>query len=87
VQLGLAQRHSRPPTLTSAYRELAADPMMGLLTKILPAVKARPVTPDWTTISIEMQQQIFAAYSTGDTEPQVAVTALQDFLGATVKGG
>jgi multiple sugar transport system substrate-binding protein len=87
VQLRLAQRHSRPPTLTSAYRELAADPMMGLLTKILPTVKARPVTPDWNTISIEMQQQIFAAYSTGDTKPHMAVTALQDFLGATVKGG
>ncbi|HET9254826.1 MAG TPA: ABC transporter substrate-binding protein, partial [Pseudonocardiaceae bacterium] len=86
VQLGLAQRHSRPPTLASAYDDLADDRMMRLLKKVLPTVKARPVTPDWNTISIEMQQQIFAAY-TGETEPKAAVRTLQDFLGATAMGG
>jgi hypothetical protein len=32
-----------------------------------------------------MQQQIFAVY-TGDSDPKAAVTALRDFLIATVKG-
>jgi multiple sugar transport system substrate-binding protein len=85
VQLGLAQQHSRPPTLKVAYHDLAADPMMALLAKVLPTAKPRPATPEWDTISAEMQQQIFAAY-TGNQDPEVAVAALRSFLDATVTG-
>ncbi|MGH3867374.1 MAG: ABC transporter substrate-binding protein [Pseudonocardiaceae bacterium] len=85
VQLGLARQHSRPPTLKVAYHELAADPMVTLLAKVLPTAKPRPATPEWATISAEMQQQIFAAY-TGDRDPEVAVDAVRSFLHATVTG-
>jgi multiple sugar transport system substrate-binding protein len=85
VQLGLARQHSRPPTLKVAYHELAADPMVTLLARVLPTAKPRPATPEWATISAEMQQQIFAAY-TGDRDPEVAVDAVRSFLHATVTG-
>lgn len=85
VQLGLARQHSRPPTLKVAYHDLTTDPMVALLAKVLPAAKARPATPEWATISTEMQQQIFAAY-TGDQDPEVAVDAVRSFLDATVTG-
>jgi multiple sugar transport system substrate-binding protein len=85
VQLGLAQRHSLAPTLQVAYRDLAADPMVALLAKVLPSAKPRPATPEWATISAEMQQQIFAAY-TGNQDPETAVEALRNFLDATVRG-
>ena len=79
VQLGQAQRHSLAPSLRAVYRDLGADPMMELLAKVLPTAKSRPATPEWATISAEMQQQIFAAY-TGDQDPRAAVQALRSFL-------
>jgi trehalose/maltose transport system substrate-binding protein len=69
VQRQLVQQYSRAPTLKAAYRDLAADPMMALLTRVLPTAKPRPATPEWATISAEMQRQIFGAY-TGDREPR-----------------
>jgi multiple sugar transport system substrate-binding protein len=85
MQLGLAQRHSMAPTLQVAYHDLAADPMVALLAKVLPTAKPRPATPEWNTISAEMQQQIFAAY-TGSQDPEAAVAVLRSFLDATVTG-
>jgi multiple sugar transport system substrate-binding protein len=85
VQLGLARQHSRPPTLKVAYHDLTADPMVSLLAKVLPAAKSRPATPEWATISAEMQQQVFAVY-TGDRDPEVAVDAVRSFFDATVTG-
>jgi multiple sugar transport system substrate-binding protein len=84
VQLALAQRHSMAPTLKTAYRDLAADPMMVVLAQVLPTAKPRPATVEWFSISAEMQQQIFAAY-TGSREPKTAVEALRNFLVATVE--
>ncbi|MGH3696091.1 MAG: ABC transporter substrate-binding protein [Pseudonocardiaceae bacterium] len=84
IQLGQARRHSLAPTLRTAYHDLAADPMTALLAKVLPTARPRPSTPEWATISAEMQQQIFAAY-TGDRDPRAAVEALRDFLVATAK--
>lgn len=86
VQRGLAQRHSLAPTLRVAYHDLAADPMVALLAKVLPNAKPRPATPEWAAISAEMQRQIFAAY-TGNQDPEVAVEALRNFLIAIVRGG
>jgi multiple sugar transport system substrate-binding protein len=83
MQRSLAQRHSVPPTMAAAYHDLASDPMMALLAKVLPTAKPRPATPEWATVVAEMQQQIFAAY-TGIRDPKVAVEALRRFLVATI---
>jgi ABC-type glycerol-3-phosphate transport system substrate-binding protein len=85
VQLGLAQRHSLAPTLKAAYPDPAGDLMLSLLDRVLPMAKPRSATPEWFTISTEMQQQIFGAY-TGSREPKAAVEALRKFLVATVEG-
>lgn len=87
MQLALAQRHSRAPTMAAVYDDvdLASDPMMTLLAKVLPTAKPRPTTPEWAAVSAEMQQQIFAAY-TGIREPKVAVEELRKILVATVTG-
>jgi multiple sugar transport system substrate-binding protein len=86
TQRELAQQHSLAPTLNAAYHDLAADPLMALLIKVLPTAKPRPVTPEWATISAEMQRQIFAAY-TGTRPPKSAVEDLRSFLLAIVNGG
>lgn len=86
VQRGLAERHSMAPTLKAAYTELAGDPLIALLADVLPTARPRPATPEWNTISEEMQQQIYAAY-TGDREPEAAVGALREFLVATIEDG
>ncbi len=82
MQLMLARRHSLAPTMAAAYQDLAGDPMMALLATVLPTAKPRPATPEWATVTAEMQQQIFAAY-TGIREPKLAVEALRRFLVAT----
>lgn len=86
MQLALAQRHSLAPTMAAVYHDVAGDPMMALLAKVLPTARLRPATPEWATVSTEMQQQVFAAY-TGVREPKEAVEALRRFLVATVTGG
>jgi len=86
VQRRLAQRHSLAPALKAAYHELAADPMVALLARVLPTAKPRPVIPQWATISAEMQRQVFAAY-TGAREPKIAAEELRAFLIAIINGG
>lgn len=86
VQLALAKRHSLAPTLKAAYHDVADDPLLALLARVLPTAKPRPATPEWATISAELQQRIFAAY-TGEREPTTAaVDELRNFLVATVEG-
>ncbi len=87
MQRRLAQQHSLAPTMAAVYSDpdLARDPMIALLAKVLPTAKPRPATPEWATVSAEMQQQIFAAY-TGIREPEVVAKALHRFLVATVTG-
>ncbi len=85
MQLSLARRHSLAPTMAAAYQDVGSDPMMALLATVLPTAKPRPATPEWTTISAEMQQQIFAAY-TGIREPKAAVEAVRRYLVATIAG-
>jgi multiple sugar transport system substrate-binding protein len=84
VQQAFQRQSVAPPTMTAVYRDLAADPLIALLTEVLPTARPRPATTQWATISAEMQQQIFAAY-TGATDPKVAVDALRNFLIATVE--
>jgi multiple sugar transport system substrate-binding protein len=85
VQRGLAQPYSKAPAMAAVYQDLAGDPMMALLAKVLPTAKPRPAVPEWAAITAEMQRQIFAAY-TGAREPKPAVEALRNFLVATVAG-
>ena len=83
VQRELAEQHSLAPTLKATYADLSGDPLVDLLATVLPTAKPRPAIPEWTTISEEMQQQIFAAY-TGDPDPAPEIDALLDFLDATI---
>lgn len=84
VQRELAERYSNAPTLQATYDDLSGDPLMDLLATVLPTAKPRPAVPEWATISAEMQQQIFAAY-TGDPDPAPEIDALRDFLDATIR--
>ena len=84
VQRELVEQHSTAPTLKATYDDLKGDPLVDLLAAVLPTAKPRPAVPEWTTISEEMQQQIFAAY-TGDPDPAPEIDALRDFLDATLQ--
>ncbi|HEX2297027.1 MAG TPA: extracellular solute-binding protein, partial [Pseudonocardiaceae bacterium] len=75
---------SYAPTLRETYTEMKGDPLIDLLGTLLPESKPRPADPEWTTISEEIQQQIFAAY-TGDEDPGPEIDALRAFLAATAE--
>lgn len=76
-------RNARPPTLRSVYAELSGDPVMKLLGEVLPAANPRPPVPQWSAISDELQQQVFAAY-TGQKDTGRAVDEIRGFLERTV---
>jgi multiple sugar transport system substrate-binding protein len=80
VQELLGGKFSLAPTMASAYRELANDPMMDLLSQVLPDAKPRPPTPYWASISDEIQQQVFPAYATDRPAHKDAVEAIRAFL-------
>ncbi len=82
VQRELVEQYSLAPTLRASYEDPSGDPLVDLLAAVLPTAKARPAVPEWTTISEEMQQQIFAAY-TGDNELAPEIDALRNFIDAT----
>jgi multiple sugar transport system substrate-binding protein len=52
---------------------------MALLAEVLPHAKPRPPTPNWASISDEIQQQVFPAYTTDRPAPK-AVEAIRAFL-------
>jgi multiple sugar transport system substrate-binding protein len=72
-----------PPTLEATYDELADDPVMSLLGEVLPESRPRPPAPNYNSISVEMQQNIFPAYN-GDQDPQAAIDAIRDYLEGTL---
>lgn len=92
VQELLGGKFSRAPTMASAYPEVpslpvatdaqpaANDPVMPLLAQVLPHAKPRPPTPNWASISDEIQQQVFPAYTTDRPAPKDAVKAIRAFL-------
>lgn len=88
VQEILATEYFLAPTLRQTYADLTAErgryPLLELLDTVLETARPRPATPQWTTISEEMQQQIFAAY-TGDDKPPLNVEELRKFIVATVQ--
>ncbi|MGH8907870.1 MAG: ABC transporter substrate-binding protein [Egibacteraceae bacterium] len=75
--------YSVPPTLASVYQDLAADPVMAQLRRILPDAKPRPPAPNWNAISEEIQRQVFPAYN-GQRDPGEAIAAIRAFLEATL---
>ncbi|MGH8884845.1 MAG: ABC transporter substrate-binding protein [Egibacteraceae bacterium] len=82
VQRNLGRR-SGAPAMASVYDDLAGDPVMALLGRILPDAKPRPPVPEWSAISKKIQQQIFPAYN-GQRDPRAAVAAIRAFLETTV---
>ncbi|MGH8901742.1 MAG: ABC transporter substrate-binding protein [Egibacteraceae bacterium] len=79
-------RHWEPPTMASVYGEMADDPMMAQLAKVLSDAKPRPPVPEWSAISEEIQRQVFPAYN-GQRDPKEAVEAVRAFLESTVNEG
>lgn len=75
----LAEIGSVPPTMASIYDELADDPVMSLLGEVLEDARARPPSPAWPDISVEMQRAIFGAYN-GEIDPAQAAQAIYDVL-------
>jgi len=84
VQRLLAQRHSLAPTLRSIYDELASDPMIKLLRDTLPYARPRPPSPQWSGVSEEIQQQVFAAY-TGTQDTVQTINDLRSVLSSTTE--
>lgn len=84
VQRGLAQRWSSAPTAAATYDELATDPVIALLKRVLPGARTRPVTAEWSEISEDIQQQVVAG-TLGTTDPPSAVAALHRLIDATVE--
>jgi multiple sugar transport system substrate-binding protein len=84
VQRMMATRASLPPVSTAVYEELQDDPVMALLSEILPESKPRPPAPTWNTISVEMQNEFFPAYN-GDADPADAANTVADAFNESVE--
>ena len=82
VQRELSEKHSLAPTLKATYDDLRGDPLTDLLAAVLPTAKPLPAIPEWATISEEMQQKIFTAY-TGDSNVTEEINDLRRFLAST----
>jgi len=65
---------------------LVSDDVMKILGSLVPKARARPAAPAWSVISDEIQQQVYAAY-TGQRTPELAVTAIREFLQRLVAAG
>lgn len=72
--------HGSAPTMASAYKDLADDPLMKLLAEVLPHAKPRPPAPNWAAISDEVQQQVFPVYTAGPGKADEAIRAIRAFL-------
>ncbi len=85
VQTMLATEASLPPTMASVYDDpaLAGDPVMALLGDVLGDARARPPSPAWNEISVEMQNNLFPAYN-GDADINTAVENVRTFLEGTI---
>lgn len=78
VQTLLGER-SLPPVLESAYEALSDDPVMAQLAEILPEARPRPPAPSWSSISEDIQQNVFPAYN-GEMPVEEAITSLQEAI-------
>ncbi|MDP8969633.1 MAG: ABC transporter substrate-binding protein [Actinomycetota bacterium] len=75
-----------PPVMASVYEELQDDPVMALLSEVLPDARPRPPAPEWNEISETMQREIHPAYN-GQKDPQAAVDAIRKVLEDSIQGG
>jgi multiple sugar transport system substrate-binding protein len=75
----LLRELSRAPTMASAYLGPADDLVM-LLAGVLPDARPRPPTPNWASISDEIQQQVFPAYTGDQPASKDAVENIRSFL-------
>jgi multiple sugar transport system substrate-binding protein len=83
VQVGVG-KNARPPVLRSAYDQLQDDPVMKLLSQILPNAHARPPVPYYNDISLTIQQEIFSAY-TGQKPIPVALDAISNEINSIIE--
>lgn len=73
------------PTMKRLYDDpaVASGPVLRQLGPILPAARPRLPTPQWTSISEQVQQQILTAYTSDKLDLSPDIALLRDFLRAT----
>lgn len=74
-----------PPVRQSTYEELSDDPVMSLLSEVLPDARARPPVPSYNFLSQQIQQTIFPAYN-GNEPVDPTIEGLQTELSDELRG-
>jgi multiple sugar transport system substrate-binding protein len=59
----LLAEDTTPPVREATYEELQDDPVMSLLSEVLPQSRPRPPVPEYNFLSQDIQQTIFPAYN------------------------
>lgn len=82
VAQGILVENALAPTLKSQYEANSDDPVYRLLgEEVLPNAKLRPAVPFYTTISLDIQENVFPAY-TGQEGVTSATGAITDEINA-----
>jgi multiple sugar transport system substrate-binding protein len=74
-----------PPVRQDTYDQLKDDPVMSLLSEVLPQSKPRPPVPAYNFLSQDIQQSIFPAYN-GSAPVGPTINGLNDELNNDLKG-
>lgn len=74
-----------PPVRQDVYDKLSDDPVMKLLSQVLPDARARPPVPAYNFLSQDIQQTIFPAYNGGGPVDQT-IKGLDDELDSELRG-
>jgi multiple sugar transport system substrate-binding protein len=81
----LLAENTTPPVRQDTYDELQDDPVMALLSEVLPQSRPRPPVPEYNFLSQDIQQTIFPAYNSSvPVEP--TIEALNEELTRTMQG-
>jgi multiple sugar transport system substrate-binding protein len=81
----LLAENTTPPVRIDTYDELQDDPVMALLSEVLPQSKPRPPVPEYNFLSQDIQQTIFPAYNSAvPVEPTIEL--LNEELTRTIQG-
>jgi multiple sugar transport system substrate-binding protein len=81
----LMAEDSLPPVRQDVYDELQDDPVMKLLSEVLPQSKPRPPVPSYNFLSQEIQQAVFPAYN-GDADPGETIQQLSNEINGELEG-
>lgn len=73
------------PVLQAYYDEVPDDSLTAELGEILQSARPRPSVPQWSEISLAMQDALFPAYN-GDADPAEAAQSVREFLDGTIAG-